>query len=117
MIPKFMLKKLYINNSLKQENDQIIFQMINNLVTGTVTEIEPIKIDDQAYSLENTVIEADEKQIKAAKVNKENPFVLEKGKTFTFKIKGKLEQGKHTFTFSFNTKEAGKISFDVEDEL
>ncbi|HUU76791.1 MAG TPA: hypothetical protein VMX55_00500 [candidate division Zixibacteria bacterium] len=117
MIPKFMLKKLYVTGSLTQDNGEVIFKLTNNLYTGTVTSIESIKINEQEYDLETINIDVGNEKVNVSKITSENPFLLEKGGTFTFRVRGNLNPGKHKIDFSLLTKEAGKIAFDIEDEF
>ena len=63
------------------------------------------------------VVINDDVVVNLVEVTKENPFKLTKGDTFTFRIEGNIAPGKHKIDFGFNTKEIGKISFDVEDEF
>jgi len=117
MIPKAMLKKLYIQGSLAQEGEEYSFQIRNNLYPGTVKEVEYVKVDDQELDLNTITIFVKEQEIAVAKISEENPFKLTKGDTFTFKVKGSLSKGTHTLSFNFKTIEAGKMVFDVEDKL
>ena len=118
MIPKVMLRKLYQKNSLRQDDDEIIFILQNNIYPATIVGLDPIKINEQNYDVDKIrVLINEEVEVNLDSVNKENPFKLTKGDTFTFRIKGNIAPGKYTIDFSFLTKEAGKITFDVEDEL
>ena len=118
MIPKVMLKKIYKFGSLKQDADEISFQMQNNIYPATIIGVDPIKINEQDFEIDKVkVLINEEAVVNLVDVTKENPFKLTKGDTFTFKIKGNLEPGKHKIDFSSLTKEAGKIAFDVEDEF
>ena len=118
MIPKVMLRKLYQNNSLKQDENEITFILQNNIYPATIIGLNPIKIDDQDFDVEKIkVVINDDVVINLVDVNKENPFKLTKGDTFTFRIEGNIEPGKHKIDFSLLTKEAGKLTFDVEDEF
>ncbi|MHA1500670.1 MAG: hypothetical protein ACTSSB_02385 [Candidatus Heimdallarchaeota archaeon] len=117
MIPKFMLKKLYVANSLKQDGDKITFQILNNLYPGTITGADPVKIDELAFDLSKIKIVYNGETIAADQISKDNPFPLTKGVTFTFLIEGVIQPGKHKIEFNFHTKEAGSIAFDVEDEF
>ena len=112
-----MLKKLYSNGSLKQEEEEISFQMLNNIYPATIIGLEPIKIDDKEYEIAKTKVIVNENEIQLDTISNDNPFKLTKGDTFTFKLEGKIEAGKHVIAFVFLTKEAGKIAFDVEDEI
>ncbi|MGC9780207.1 MAG: hypothetical protein HZR80_13260 [Candidatus Heimdallarchaeota archaeon] len=117
MIPKFMLKKLYLKGSLKQEGEEISFQLLNTIYPATIIGLDPLKIDEKEFDASKIKVIVNEKEINLDSISEENPFKLTKGDTFTFKVSGKLELGKHTIDFSLFTKEAGKIAFDVEDEF
>jgi hypothetical protein len=117
MIPKFMLKKLYVEKSLKQDGDKIVFQMLNNLYPGTVISANHIKIDELAFELDKIEVTFDDKKINVSEISEDKPFSLTKGVTFTFHIEGCIQPGKHKIELSFLTKEAGTIAFDVEDEF
>ncbi|MHA1123340.1 MAG: hydroxymethylglutaryl-CoA reductase, partial [Candidatus Heimdallarchaeota archaeon] len=52
MIPKVMLRKLYKNGSLKQDADEIIFQLQNNIYPATIIGLDPIKIDEQDFDVD-----------------------------------------------------------------
>jgi len=117
MIPKFMLKKLYVANSLKQDGDKITFQILNNLYPGTIIGADPIKIDELAFDLAKTEIVFNGEKIVGDQITEDNPFPLTKGVTFIFLIEGVIQPGKHKIEFNFHTKEAGSIAFDIEDEF
>ncbi|NHJ33410.1 MAG: hypothetical protein FK732_11160 [Asgard group archaeon] len=118
MIPKVMLRKIYRKGSLKQDENEITFILQNNIYPATIIGLDPIKINEQDFDIEKVkVVINDDVVVNLEDVNKENPFKLTKGDTFTFRIEGNIDPGKHKIDFSFNTKEAGKIAFDVEDEF
>ena len=118
MIPKVMLRKLYKKGSLKQEEDEITFKLQNEIYPATIIGLDPIKIDEQDFAIDKIkVLINDDVVVNLVDVSKEHPFKLTKGDTFTFRIKGKIEPGKHKIDLSLLTKEAGKLAFDVEDEF
>ncbi|MBD3192000.1 MAG: hypothetical protein GF308_15240 [Candidatus Heimdallarchaeota archaeon] len=117
MLPKFMLKKMYQKGSLQQEGEQFSFKIVNNLASGTVISVDPLKVDEKEYKPTEITILTEEEEFPCSEVSKENPFKLAKGNEVQFNVKGELESGEHTLEISFKTKEAGKIAFDVKDEL
>ena len=118
MIPKPMLRKLYKKGSLKQDENEITFILQNEIYPATIVGLDPIKINEQNFDVEKIkVVINDDVVVNLVEVTKENPFKLTKGDTFTFKIEGNIDPGKHKIDFTFKTKEIGKISFDVEDEF
>ena len=112
-----MLRKLYVTGSLTQDNGEVIFKIANNLYSGTVIAIEFIKINEQEFNLEKIKIDTGEELVNVSSITTENPFILKKGRTFTFRMVGNLNPGKHKIDFSLLTKEAGRIAFDIEDEF
>ncbi|MBK5112858.1 MAG: hypothetical protein KGD59_14210 [Candidatus Heimdallarchaeota archaeon] len=118
MIPKVMLRKLYKKGSLKQDENEITFILQNEIYPATIVGLDPIKINEQDFDIDKIkVLINDDVVVNLAEVTKENPFKLTKGDTFTFRIEGNIDPGKHKIDFSFLTKEAGKIAFDVEEEF
>ncbi|MHA1186602.1 MAG: hypothetical protein ACTSSK_06940 [Candidatus Heimdallarchaeota archaeon] len=97
MIPKFMLKKLYVENSLKQDGNKITFQMLNT---------KHIKIDELEFDLAKIEVTFNDEKIVVAEISEEKPFSLTKGVTFTFHIEGCIQPGKHKIDLNFLTKEA-----------
>ncbi len=117
-IPTFLLRKLYVKGSLENVDDGFQFKIKNSLSPGTAIGIEPIKVDDKEYPLENTIIRSDETEVPAAEVTQDNSFPIKVGVEIIIHIKGeKLSEGEHKIDISIQTKEAGKLAFDVKDSI
>ncbi len=125
MIPKFLLRKLYVKGSLKNIDtsgdgtpDSVSFQIKNTLANGTVIGVEYIKIDDSEIPLDSIEVILDDKTIKLSEVTPENSFPIKVRATSTWIIKEKtLDAGEHKLDISIKTKEAGKLTFDVKDSI
>ena len=125
MIPKFLLRKLYVKGSLKNEDttgdgipDSISFQIKNSLANGTVIGVEYIKIDDNEIPLDTIEVMLEDKTIKLNEVTPENTFPIKVRVVSTWIIKGKtLDPGEHKLELSIQTKEAGTLTFDVKDNI
>ncbi len=115
-IPSFLLRKLYVKNSLANTDAGFAFKLKNSLSQGTATMIEPIKVDDVEYPLDATVIKTEGIEIKASEVSESNPFMIKVGVEITLEVNGKpLDAGEHKIDIAIKTKEAGLLKFDVKD--
>ena len=64
------------------------------------------------------IMDNGEQQMKASEVSKKKPFKLLKGTPITIQLKGlTLEPGSHDLQIDILGKAAGRIAFDVSDEL
>jgi hypothetical protein len=117
-IPAFLLRKLYIKGSLENVDDGFKFKIKNSLSPGTATEMDPIKVDDTEYPLENTVVTSEDVEVKGSEVSADNPIPIKVGVELVIMVKGEqLEEGEHKIDIGLQTKEAGKLAFDVKDAL
>lgn len=117
-IPAFLLRKLYVKGSLQNLKDGFQFKIKNSLSPGTATVLDPIKVDGTAYPLTALTITSEGKTIKASDVSASNAFPIKVGIEMVLGIKGApLNKGKHKIDIGIQTKEAGKLAFDVEDEI
>ncbi|MBS3795263.1 MAG: hydroxymethylglutaryl-CoA reductase [Candidatus Thorarchaeota archaeon] len=117
-IPAFLLRKLYIKGSLENVDDGFKFKIKNSLSPGTATEMDPIKIDDTEYPLEDTVVSSEDVEVKGSEVSADNPIPIKVGVELVIMVKGEqLEEGEHKIDIGLQTKEAGKLAFDVKDAL
>jgi hypothetical protein len=117
-IPAFLLRKLYIKGSLENVEDGFHFKIKNSLSPGTATAMDPIKVDDEEYPLENTVIKSEDTEITGSEVSEDNPIPIKVGVEILIKVEGdQLGEGEHKIDIGLQTKEAGKLAFDVKDAL
>ncbi|MFW9799167.1 MAG: DUF6379 domain-containing protein [Candidatus Thorarchaeota archaeon] len=117
-IPASILKRLYVKNSLANLDDGFSFKIKNSLSNGTATSMEPVKVDGKEYPLEGIVIRSQDGEVKAAEVNESNAFIIKVGIEVEIHVKADpLPEGPHTIGISFETKEIGEITFEVDDEI
>ncbi len=117
-IPTFLLRKLYVKGSLENVEDGFQFKIKNSLSPGTAVAIEPIRVDDKEYPLENTLVMSDGNEVPAGNVTETNAFPIKVGVEITIKVKADpLPTGEHKIDISIMTKEAGKLAFDVKDTI
>jgi hypothetical protein len=117
-IPVFLLRKLYIKESLANVEGGFSFKLKNSLSPGTTTAVAPIKVDDTEYALDNTTIKSADGEILGSEISEDNTFPIKVGVEIEIFVKGEpLPAGEHKIDLSLTTKEAGILAFDVTDSI
>jgi hypothetical protein len=117
-IPSFLLRKLYMKGSLANVDDGFVFKIKNSLAPGTATNMDPIKVDDVEYPLDALTIKVGEEEYKGASIAGGEAFPIKVGVEIELHVKGDpLSEGEHKIDISIETKEAGKLAFDVKDAI
>ena len=117
-VPGFILKKLYVKNSLKNIEGGFALDMKNILAEATI--IAPVKIivDGKPLSEKDITVVVDGKEMPTTVLCAQAPMKFALQKLVNVKVKGVvLKPGKHKLQIDTATKEYDKISFVVEDEI
>ena len=117
-IPAFLLRKLYIKGSLENVEGGFLFKLKNSLSPGTTTEVAPVKVNGNEYSLDSTTIRSVDGEIKGSEISAENTFPIKVGVEIEIFIESDpLPEGEYKLDLSLKTKEAGTLAFDVTDSI
>ncbi len=117
-IPTFLLRKLYLKGSLENVDDGFVFKIKNTLSPGTVTAMEPIKVNGTEYPLDSLTVKIEDSEYKATDVSEDSAMPLKVGVEIALHIKAdSLPEGEHTIDIALVTKEAGRLAFDVKDAI
>ena len=117
-IPSFLLKKLYMKGSLTNVDDGFVFKIKNSLAPGTATNMDPLKVDDVEYPLDAMTIKVGDDVYQGAAIAGGEPFPIKVGVEIEIHIKGdSLSEGEHKIDIAIETKEAGRLAFDVTDAI
>jgi hypothetical protein len=115
-VPPFLLKRLYVKGSLRNNDQGFQFQLKNTLGSGYGTELLPIILDGKEIPKENSYFVLDSEEIPFSAVSKDRPFTLAMNRVTTILVKGiTLSAEPHRLTFSFVAQGLGKLSFEVID--
>ena len=119
VVPNFVLKRLYLKNSLRNTSRGCQFALRNSLGSGTVTRFGGLEIDGVAHPLENLFHVQPRGQLRPVlAITPEAPQPLAAGTQVTLLLEGvHLEPGQHTLRVSLETVELGKLDFKVSDAL
>lgn len=118
-IPSFLLKKLYVKNSLTDVPQGIEFALRNSLATGTVIGIAELHVDGQAYTTEDLqIVTAQGTLIPASSISPKTPLIQAAGVTQVLRLRGMhLDPGEHRITLAFDTKEMGLLTIRFKDRV
>jgi hypothetical protein len=107
-----------MKGSLMNVDDGFVFKIKNSLAPGTAINMDPIKIDDVEYPLDTLTIKVGDDEYKGAAIAGGEPFPIKVGVEIELHIKGdSLPDGEHKIDIAIETKEAGKLAFDVNDAI
>ena len=117
-IPAFLLRKLYLKGSLENVDDGFVFKIKNTLSQGTVTAMEPVKVNGTEYPIDALIVKIEDSEYKATDVSEDSAMPLKVGVEIAIHIKAEpLPEGEHKIDIALMTKEAGRLAFDVKDTI
>jgi hypothetical protein len=117
-VPGFLLRRLYVKGSLRNENGGFAFDLKNSLGSGYAESVLPLSVDGEELAVETTVFHVDDESIRFSDVSAEKPMTLAMNKLVTITVDGKrLPEGKHKLNIGFIVTGMGKLQFDVTDAV
>ncbi len=116
-VPAFLLKKLYVKDSLRATEDGIMLTIKNTLAPGTITQVRAVVVDGQEFTAEQIAIGRRDNQRPAVKITPQTPFIFNLNEEAQIWVKGpRLAAGRHQLIVRVTTKEVGDLDIPVEDE-
>ncbi len=119
MIPSFLLKKLYVKDSFKNNSDGFEFALRNSLAPGTIVGFSRLEIDGRTIPLDHLAITiGDAPPISASELSITNSRLFPLNTIVGLRVKDQpLSPGRHRVVVQVNTKEAGELKIDAEDTI
>ena len=115
-VPGFLLRRLYVKQSLQNTPAGFEFQLKNGLGSGYAHRLFPLTLDGDEIPIESAsfVLEGGETGFGA--VSRENTFTLAMNKTITIRVEGvTLDSGPHRIGMGFEVPGLGELRFDFTD--
>ena len=85
-VPSFLLKRLYVKGSLRNNPDGFQFEIENKLGSGYGNELKPLTLDGQTIPLEDSSFQLESSETLFTKVSRDRPFTLPMNKRLTIRI-------------------------------
>ena len=118
MIPSFLLAKLYVKSSLKNNDKGFEFALKNIIDTTMLIGIGPITVGEKNYEGETVVMTTNERTVTGAELSRNNPIPVRMGVPLKVAVTGeKLTAGEQRITVAATTSDIGKIKFDIVDKI
>lgn len=115
-VPSFLLKRLYVKGSLRNNAHGFQFEIENKLGSGYGTELKPLTLDGQTIPLEDSSFLRDSSEISFSEVSRDNPFTLPMNKRLIIQVRGvTITGGAHRIGMSFIAEGLGLLSFEISD--
>ena len=115
-VPGFLLRRLYVKESLKNNPAGFEFQLRNRLGSGYAHKLQPLTVDGEEVPLERAVFSLEGRETTFRDVSKENTFALAMNKTITVRVDGvTLAAGPRKIGMGFDVPGLGTLSFDFTD--
>jgi hypothetical protein len=116
-VPGFLLRRLYVKDSLKNASGGFEFRLRNGLGSGYAHKMWPLLVDGAELPADSTrFFLEDGRQAAFGEVSKENTFTLAMNKTVVIRAAGlTLESGAHKLEMAFDVPGLGTLRFDFTD--
>lgn len=115
-VPSFILRRLYVQGSLRNASDGFQFDLFNRLGAGYARQLFPIVVDGEPAPIERCFFRVDSVERSFEKVADGTPFILALNKTTVITVQGwSLNEGAHNVGMSFEVPGLGILKFDFND--
>lgn len=116
-VPAFLLKKLYVKDSLRSRDDGFLLTIKNTLAPGTIIRVKAVMVDGREIPAERIAIGRGENQRPAVRITPQTPFIFNLNEEAQIWVRGeRLAAGRHQLLVQVTTKEVGDLDIPVEDE-
>ena len=117
-IPEFMLRALYVKDSLTNRAENFEFQMKNELGPARIIGARPLQVDHKPVPLDRCRFIHSDQEANFGDVSAEQSVLMRKGEAITVRVNGMtLRPGRHTLGINVEVKDMGPISFSVSDQV
>ena len=117
VIPSFLLKRMYAMGSLRLVPEGVAFDIINNLGPGLISKLNGISFNGKLFGPKEVMLVVDGEKIEGERVTEDSPAHFNLHQTVTCIIKTALDPGTYEMTLDLVSKEAGRVTLTVQDQL
>ena len=118
MIPSFLLAKLYVKGSLKNNDSGFEFALKNIIDSTMLIGIGPITAGGKEYEGPAINMTVGDKTLSGADLSRSNSVPVRMGVPVKVFVAGdKLAPGQQKLSVAATTSDIGKIKFDINDTI
>jgi len=117
-VPGFLLRRLYVKQSLINTEDGFQFELMNRLGSGYSHKVHPLTVDGAEIPIESAEFDLAGSTIRFDEVNQESTLTLAMNRAIIVRVTGaRLEPGAHKIGMGFDAPGLGTLSFDFTDTV
>ncbi len=118
-IPPAILKKLYVKNSLKNEERGFSLALQNPIAPGVILGLKGVTVDGKSVPMDVvTIVQPNGTAVPAVAVSEENPILFPVGTTITLTVQGMtLSPGTHQIGIRVVVKDVGPLEIPIADRV
>ena len=115
-VPGFLLRRLYVKQSLKNTNEGFEFSLLNRLGSGYALRMLPITLDGCQLPLDSAWFWMDGELTGFHEISQCNTLTLAMNRSIVVRVVGTtLSPGAHKIGMGFEVPGLGALSFDFTD--
>ena len=117
-VPAFLLRRLYVKGSLRQEGEDLLFELKNTLGSGYADRVLPLRIDGAEIPPADCLFIVEGEPRRFDSITEQAPMTLGLEHTLSVRAAGvRLAPGEHQIELGFIVTGMGEMRFDVKDSL
>jgi hypothetical protein len=118
MFPTYLLQKVYLKGSLKNNEDGFEFALKNIVDSGTLVGMNPLVVDGESIPPAMVRFVSNDKEVYGNQVTSRNPVPIPVQTQTRLLVKSSpLSPGPHDITISLVTREIGLVKFKITDTI
>ena len=115
-VPGFLLRRLYVKQSLTNTEDGFQFELMNRLGSGYSHKVHPLTVDGAEISIDSAEFDLEGKPTRFDQIAEQNTLTLAMNKAIVVRVTGtRLEPGAHKIGMGFDVPGLGTLRFDFID--
>ena len=117
-VPGFLLRRLYVKQSLTNTEGGFQFELMNRLGSGYSHKVHPLTVDGAEIPIDSAEFDLEGTLIRFDHVTEQRTLTLAMNKTIVVRVSGtSLEPGAHKIGMGFDAPGLGTLSFDFTDTI
>lgn len=119
VIPPTVLRKLYVKDSLRLEDNGFAFDLKNLIAPATITDVNGLDVDGETVDDSRVTIVPPSGNVRSiSQISSGTPLHFPVGVVVTVHVASEsLEPGEHACVFHITVKEIGSLDIPISDTI
>lgn len=111
------LKRMYVKGSLKNEGSGFVFEIKNQIDSGSISGVAKLTVDDVEKPLDGVTVNLKGNVRDVTSLSWSSSLYVGYGATLKLSVPGALEPGEHAIKMTVKVPELGQVTFPVTDVI